>query len=155
MSNHFHLLLRPEQAERVPQVLISVGRRYVQYINHNNGRTGTLWHGPYESPLVHAETYLLLCQRYIELNPIRAVMATDAADDRRSSDRANGLGAPDPLLSPQPLDLALVADDDARCRADRELFRGALNDKPLSDLRLALNRISRSATTASIGRSKR
>ena len=42
MSNHFHLLLTPEQAERVPQVLLSVGRRYLQYINRTYGRTGTL-----------------------------------------------------------------------------------------------------------------
>jgi hypothetical protein len=27
MTNHFHPLPTPEQAERVPQVLISVGRR--------------------------------------------------------------------------------------------------------------------------------
>jgi len=52
MSNHFHLLLGPEQAEHVPRVLISVGRRYVQYINHNHGRTGTLWDGRYKSTLV-------------------------------------------------------------------------------------------------------
>jgi len=45
MTNHSHLLLTPEQADRVPQVLISVGRRYVQYINHSYGRTGTLWDG--------------------------------------------------------------------------------------------------------------
>ncbi len=42
MTNHLYLLLTPEQADRVPQVLISVGRRYVQYINHSYGRTGTL-----------------------------------------------------------------------------------------------------------------
>ncbi|WP_206171444.1 hypothetical protein [Thiorhodococcus mannitoliphagus] len=30
MTNHFHLLLTPEQADPVPQALISVGRRYVQ-----------------------------------------------------------------------------------------------------------------------------
>jgi len=125
----------------------------VQKINHNDSRTGTPWDCRHKSSLVQAETSLLLCQRYIELNPIRVVLAANLADDRWSSDRANALGAPDPLLSPQPLDLALGADDDARRRACRELFRGALDDKPLSDLRLALStRISRSATTASIGR---
>jgi hypothetical protein len=30
MTNHVHLLLTPEHAERVVQVVISVGRRYVQ-----------------------------------------------------------------------------------------------------------------------------
>jgi putative transposase len=139
MTNHVHLLLTPEQADRVPQVLISVGRRYVQSINHTYGRTGTLWDGRYKSSLVQAETYLLLCQRYIELNPIRAGMVADPADYRWSSYRANALGAADPLLSPHPLYLALGADDDARRHAYRELFHGALDEKPLSELRLALN----------------
>jgi putative transposase len=135
MSNHFHLLLTPEQADRVPQVLISVGRGYVQYINRTCGRTGTLWDGRYKSSLVQAETDLLLCQRYIELNPIRAAMVADPADYRLSSYRANALGASDALLSPHPLYLAIGADDDARRAAYRELFRGALDAKPLSDLR--------------------
>ena len=34
MTNHVHLLLTSAQADRVPQVLVSVGRRYVQSINH-------------------------------------------------------------------------------------------------------------------------
>jgi putative transposase len=139
MTNHVHLLLTPEQAERVPQVLISVGRRYVQYINHSYGRTGTLWDGRYKSSLVQAETYLLLCQRYIELNPVRAAMVADPADYRWSSYRANALGNPDALLTPHPLYLALDTDEEARRAAYRELFRGTLDDKALSDLRLALN----------------
>jgi putative transposase len=89
--------------------------------------------------LVQAETDLLLCQPYIELNPIRTGTAADHADHRWSSYRANALGAPDPLLSPHPLYLVLGADDDARRGAYRELFRGALDEKPLSDLRPALN----------------
>jgi len=99
MTNHVHLLLSPEYAARVPQVLISVGRRYVQFIHHTYGRTGILWDGRYKSSLVQAETYLLLCQRYIELNPVRAGMVADPADYRWSSYRANGLGQADPLLT--------------------------------------------------------
>ena len=139
MTNHVHLLLTPEHAERVPQVLISVGRRYVQPINHSYGRTGTLWDGRYKSSLVQAETYLLLCQRYVELNPVRAGMVVDPASYPWSSYRANALGEPDALLTAHPLYLALGADDDARRTAYRDLFGCALNDKPLSDLRLALN----------------
>jgi putative transposase len=48
---------------------MSVGRKYVQHINRTYGRTGTLWDSRYKSSVVQAETYLLLCQRYIELNP--------------------------------------------------------------------------------------
>ncbi|MCK7576951.1 MAG: transposase [Chromatiales bacterium] len=66
MTNHVHLLLTPTKAESVPALLISLGRRYVQYINRTYRRTGTLWDSRYKSSLVQAETYLLTCQRYIE-----------------------------------------------------------------------------------------
>jgi len=33
MSNHVHLLLTPKNAATVPKLVISLGRRYVQYIN--------------------------------------------------------------------------------------------------------------------------
>jgi len=42
MANHVRRLLTPEHAARVPQVLVSVGRCYVQYVNRTYGRTGAL-----------------------------------------------------------------------------------------------------------------
>ena len=139
MTNHVHLLLTPEHAERVAQVVISVGRRYVQYINHAYARTGTLWDGRYKSSLVQADTYLLLCYRYIELNPVRAGMVADPADYRWSSYRSNALGNPDRILTPHPLYSELGNDNSSRCHAYRALFRDALDDVPLADLRMALN----------------
>jgi putative transposase len=115
-------------------------RRYVQYINHAYRRTGTLWDSRYKSSLVQAETYLLLCQRYIELNPVRAGMVSDPGDYPWSSYRANALGLANPMLSPHPLYLALAANDDRRRAVYRDLFRTALDDAPLVDLRIALNR---------------
>jgi REP element-mobilizing transposase RayT len=32
-SNHLHLLMTPKKAEAVPKLLISIGRRYAQYVN--------------------------------------------------------------------------------------------------------------------------
>ena len=71
MTNHVHLLLTPKRAAAVPRLIMSLGRRYVQYINRTYARTGTLWDSRYKSSVVQAETYLLTCQRYIELNPVR------------------------------------------------------------------------------------
>ena len=50
----------------------SVGRRYVRYINDRYGRTGTLWEGRFKSAAVSRDDYLMVCGRYIELNPVRA-----------------------------------------------------------------------------------
>jgi putative transposase len=123
----------------VPNLLISLGRRYVQYINRSYRRTGTLWDSRYKSSLVQAETYLLACQRYIELNPVRAGIVSDPAHYRWTSYRANALGQRDTLLTPHPLYRALGSDDTERQAAYRELFRAQLDRAAVDDIRLAVH----------------
>jgi putative transposase len=84
------------------------------------------------------ENYLLACQRYIELNPVRAAMVEDPAHYRWTSYRANGLGQPDARLSPHPLYRALGRDDKDRQAAYRALFRAHLDRAAIDDIRLAL-----------------
>jgi len=139
MTHHVHLLLTPKKAATVPKLVISLGRRYVQYINRQYRRTGTLWDSRYKSSLIQAKTYLLTCMRYIEMNPVRGAMVNDPAHYRWTSYRANALGQFSPLLSPHPVYLALGAADHARRIAYRRLFRSPLDPETLSDLRLALN----------------
>jgi putative transposase len=139
MTNHVHLLLTPPAPEAVSQLVISLGRRYVQYINKTYRRTGTLWDSRYKSSLVQEDNYLLLCQRYIELNPVRAAMVDDPAHYRWSSYRANGLGQTDPLLTPHPVYSALGGTEAQRLAAYRALFRPELDADGISDIRMALD----------------
>lgn len=139
MTNHVHLLIAPRQAESIPRLIIALGRRYVQYINTTYRRTGTLWDSRYKSSLIQAETYLLACMRYIELNPVRAAMVDDPAHYRWTSYRRNALGQANPYLTPHPLYLALGQDDKDRQTAYRGLFRAQLDKEAISDIRLALN----------------
>jgi putative transposase len=139
MTNHVHLLLTPEQAQSVPRLIMSVGRKYVQHINRTYGRTGALWDSRYKSSVVQAETYLLLCQRYIELNPVRAAMVADPGAYRWSSYRANALGDASAIVSPHSLYLEMGRNPNTRQAAYRELFRTALDEAPLNELRMALN----------------
>ena len=129
----------PKKAEAVPRLLMSLGRRYVQYINRTYKRTGTLWDCRYKSSLIHADTYLLTCQRYIELNPVRAAMVEDPAHYRWTSYRANGLGQADARLTPHALYLSLGRGDRERQARYRTLFRPALDGAAIDDIRLALN----------------
>ena len=138
MTNHVHLLVTPKRAEVVPKLIISLGRRYVQYINRSYHRTGTLWDSRYKSSLVQAEAYLLACQRYIELNPVRAAMVEDPAHYRWTSYRANALGQPDTRLSPHPIYRALGRNDEERQAAYRALFGAHLHRTAIDDIRLAL-----------------
>jgi putative transposase len=132
MTNHVHLLLTPE-AEPTPSMLLqSVGRRYVRYVNHVYRRSGTLWEGRYKSTLIDSDRYLLICSRYIELNPVRAGMATHPGDYRWSSFRSNAAGAEEPIMTPHPLYLALGDSPTARAMAYGALFDRCLD---LHDIR--------------------
>jgi len=139
MTNHVHLLLTPPEPEAISRLMISLGRRYVQYINKTYHRTGTLWDSRYKSSLVQADNYLLLCQRYIELNPVRANMVNDPADYRWSSYRANGLGQVDQLLTPNEVYASLGQSEVDRLAAYRALFRTELDAEAIGDIRMALD----------------
>ena len=139
MTNHVQLLLTPKKAEAVPRLIMSLGRRYVQYINRTYKRTGTLWDSRYKSSVIQADTYLLTCQRYIELNPVRAAMVDDPAHYRWTSYRHNALGAADSRITPHVLYQALGLTDKSRQTAYRALFRAQLDVAAIDDIRLALN----------------
>jgi putative transposase len=80
----------------------SLGRRYVQYFNHEYHRSGTLWEGRFKSCLIQNERYLLEVYKYIELNPVRAEMVQDPGEYCWSSYQVNGLGKESSLCTPHP-----------------------------------------------------
>lgn len=139
MTNHVHLLLTPEKVANIPLLLISPGRRYVQYINKTYRRTGTLWDSRYKSSLTQADTYLIACMRYIELNPVRAGIVSDPGYYRWSSYSSNGLGQATPLLTPHQTYLAIDSNKAERQAAYRQLFRPELDNEAIADIRLSLN----------------
>lgn len=103
MGNHFHLLATPAQGDSLPLMMQTVGRSYVRYFNQRHGRTGTLWEGRYRSTLIQAESYLLACMAYIDLNPVRAGLVARPGDWPWSS-HAHYLGVrSDRLVTPHPL----------------------------------------------------
>ena len=74
MTNHVHLLLTPEDGNGPSHVMKQLGQQYVQYVNRTYQRSGTLWEGRFRSYPLGEKSYFLGCQRYIELNPLRARM---------------------------------------------------------------------------------
>jgi putative transposase len=117
----------------------ALGRHYVRYFNHTYRRTGTLWEGRFKSCVVDAEEYVLLCQRYIELNPVRADMVVAPGDYVWSSYRANGLGQPIKLWSPHRTYMNLGKTTSECAAAYREMFKGHLDRDILNEIRQATN----------------
>ncbi len=110
-----------------------------QYINRAYQRSGTLWEGRFRSCLTQKDNYLLACQRYIELNLVRAEMIEHPGEYPWSSYRANAQGEPSDLLSHHPLYLALGRGDEARQGAYRELFRYESDPGLMEEIRKATN----------------
>ena len=138
MTNHVHLLLTPGAIASLPRLMQSLGRRYAQYINHSYRRSGSVWEGRYKSSLIQAEDYLLACQRYIELNPVRADMVADPGQYRWSSYRWHGLGEPNELIADHPLYCALGRSEADRRGAYRDLLRAHLEEAALDEIRKAV-----------------
>jgi putative transposase len=139
MTNHVHLLLSPSEDDSVSTMMQRLGRRYVLYFNRRHGRTGTLWEGRFRSSLVQDERYLMICHRYIELNPVRACMVDAPSDYPWSSYRANALGQQDSLLTPHLLYTRLGSDSMTRQTAYQQQFNEALSDETLAQVRQAGN----------------
>ncbi len=139
MTNHVHLLVTPDRAESTGVLMKAVGQRYAQYVNRTYRRSGTLWEGRYRSCPIQEDTYLLACQRYIELNPVRAGMVAHPAEYRWSSYRANVQGETNTQVRPHSLYLALGSNAIDRQAAYRELFRYALEPHLVDDIRRATN----------------
>lgn len=137
MTNHVHLLMTPDTAEGISQVMQSIGRRYVQHVNVKYRRTGTLWEGRHKASLVRAEAYLLACCRYIELNPIRANMVAHPIEYRWTSYAENTGAKPTLMTSRHALYNSLGLDDKSREIAYRALFDIQLGPEILKNIRQA------------------
>lgn len=140
MTNHVHLLATPHEANAVSKMMQYVGRHYVRYFNYTYRHTGTLWEGRFKSCLVQENEYLFYCYRYIELNPVRAMMVTHPADYRWSSYHANALGVESKLCSPHPLYLNLGVDAVSREANYRGLFDAHIDSRVVDDIRGSLQK---------------
>jgi len=140
MPNHVHLLVSPREGDGVAMMMQEVGRRYVRLFNETHRRTGTLWEGRYKAAMIDSQPYLLTCQRYIELNPVRAALVENPADYPWSSHRHTAYGLRDPLLTPHEIFMSLAQDAPARRAAYVALFADPIPVREVDRIREATNK---------------
>lgn len=135
MTNHVHLLASFADMRGASHLMHLLGQQYSRYLNKRLGRSGTTWEGRYWSCPVPTEHYLLTCQRYIELNPVRAGI-TDRQDIYQwSSYRGNAGMRQDNLLTPHELYERLGLTLAERQQRYRGLFTSQLTHAELTALR--------------------
>lgn len=99
MTNHIHLLSRPLKEASLHKMMQGVALCYTQYFNKTYDRTGRLWESRFHSCAVQEEHYLWAVARYIEQNPVRAGITSQAEDYPYSSAKAHVMGQKDELLN--------------------------------------------------------
>ncbi|MBV1787106.1 transposase [Marinobacterium sp. D7] len=139
MTNHVHLLATPLKEGALSSMMQHLGRRYVRYFNNMYQRTGTLWEGRFKSCLVHSEHYLLICQRYIEMNPVKAGMVRHPSQYHWSSYHAHAQGVDAALWTPHDQYLSLGKNKTERQKTYRELFETSLPEEQVQHIRLSVN----------------
>jgi len=114
----------------------NVAQRYTQRFNKKHQRTGSLWEGRFHSSIVDIG-YLLYCQRYIDLNPVRAGMVPHPAFYRWSSYHAYADGTASNLAKPHPQFMMLGPDDASRLGAYLTFLSEAVAPVELERIRSA------------------
>jgi putative transposase len=140
MPTHLHLVVTPHAQDGIGKMMQYVGRYYVQYFNQRYDCTGTLWDGRYRATLIDPSQWLNTCARYVEQNPIRAGLVTEAGAYDWSSHGANCGGREDTLVCPHPAYLALGRSIRARQAAWRTLVAEPLPPGDLERIRSATNK---------------
>lgn len=102
MPNHVHLITVPEGEKSLASAMAQVHKRYSWIVNEREGWRGHLWQERFAS-FVMDETHLLMCARYVEMNPVRAGLVEKPQDWPWSSARAHISGQGGRLVIVRPL----------------------------------------------------
>jgi putative transposase len=136
MSNHIHLLIRPQEvpiSRIVQSLLVSHTQRYHRF--HNS--SGHVWQGRFKSPVIQDDDHLMAVLRYIEANPLRAKLVKQAGEYRWSSFAQHGNGRADPLLAPAVAYEALGKGESTRRRRWTAYVHQTPDAEELSAIRLS------------------
>ena len=98
MPNHTHMLIVPEDKDKLPKIMHCLSLAYCRYFNIKYGKNGHLWQGRYKSNVIQKDQYLINCVTYIEMNPIMAELVKRAEDYPWSSYQYRALSKENRLL---------------------------------------------------------
>jgi len=140
LENHVHLLCTPKNDGGLSRMIQSVGRQYVRFFNEQNHRTGTLWEGRYRSCLVQPESYLLEVYKYIEMNPVRKALVSQAEEYKWSSYLINAIGNSSALCKPHDQYLRLGNSKEERTENYKNFCEKISNEQLIYKIRESTNK---------------
>ncbi|MEB0139709.1 MULTISPECIES: transposase [unclassified Undibacterium] len=140
MPDHFHLLVTPQEATSLSKLMQWLGRYYVPHFNRKYLRSGSLWQGRYKATVLDPSLYFFPCSLYIESNPVRAGLVSDAAAYQWSS-YAHHIGLRnDALVADHPLFWAMGNTPFQREANYKHLLEQGITEQQLALLREATHK---------------
>lgn len=141
MTNHVHIVIDPgEDESNLGKLMKRIAGRQTRYINKIEGRSGTLWESRYKSSPISNDEYLMICCRYVELNPLRAGMVERPEAYRWSSCRHKlGLEKND-WLDAYPVYAGLGDSEEVRSSRYREWLDSSISESELKLIRESVQR---------------
>ena len=79
MTNHVHLVVVPATERSLAKAIGRTHYLYTRYVNHCRQRSGHLWQNRFFSTVLDRD-HLVVALRYVDLNPVRARLASSAGD---------------------------------------------------------------------------
>ena len=141
MTNHVHLIVEPgDDAEVVSELMKRVAGRQAAFVNKQEGRSGALWGGRFKASPIQKDNYLLACNRYVEMNPVRANMVAGPRQYRWSSYRERIGCSNDGLLDLDASYLGLADNVNERIERYKMYLKQGASDKEIEMLRNAWQR---------------
>ena len=134
MPDHLHLLLTPSDETGLGKMMQWIGRHYVPYFNGKYQRQGTLWQGRYKATVLEAIPYLLRASLYIEANPVRSGLRSDAVDYPWSSYQHHIGLKTNPLITDHPAYWSLGNTPFQREAAYKEMMLNGLSASQIQAL---------------------
>lgn len=86
MPNHYHLHIRPEDKEAVPELMKRLSNAYTGYFNLKYDRMGSLFEGRYKAVAVEGDEANLQVHRYIQINAVVAGLVRQVGEYKWSSE---------------------------------------------------------------------
>ncbi len=122
MTNHVHLLFTVPFDDTLSRFMHRLANVFAKRFNAIRGRKGRLWEGRFRSTIVEPSVYFLRCMAYIDLNPVRARMATKPGDYKWCG-HSDLLMEREALLTLHKSYLALGEDEASRCSSYLRLLQ--------------------------------
>lgn len=80
MPNHYHFMIQQISERQAADWIQTLFKGYVQAVNKQQNRSGTLFQGQVRHKLIHKENYLVHISRYIHYNPVDAGLVDKPED---------------------------------------------------------------------------